>query len=86
MPTKNKKLLVYCTKNTSHCILFWVKLLTINTVGHENSNKVLVPHVVFMVEESIVVLRRPHARIVKPRQWHITRRGLIVEKKFRRRG
>ena len=37
------------------------------SVGHKNLNKVLVPRVVSMAEESIIMLRRPHAWIVRPR-------------------
>ena len=51
-------------------------------VGHENLNNVLVLHVILMAEESIIVSRRSHARIVGPRQWHVTRGGHIVEKEF----
>ena len=32
-------------------------------MGHKNLNKVLVPHVISMAEESIIVPRRPHAWI-----------------------
>ena len=53
-------------------------------MGHKNLNKVLVPHVISMAEESIAKPKRLHARTVKPRQWHIARRGPTTEKKFRR--
>ena len=36
-------------------------LKVIVNVGHKNLNKVHVPRVVSMVEESIIVLRKPHA-------------------------
>ena len=51
-------------------------------VGHENLNNVLVLRVIPMAEKSIIVSRRSHARIVGPRQWHVTRGGHIVEKEF----
>ena len=51
-------------------------------MGHKNSDKVPMPRVVSMAEEPIVVLRRPYAQIVRPRQW--ARGGLAIEKKFRR--
>ena len=54
-----------------------------NTVGHKNLNKVLVPHIVSMVEESIIVLRRPHAQTIKPHQWHVTKEGHTVGKEPR---
>ena len=41
------------------------------------------PRVVFMAEESVIVLRRPYTRIVRPHEWHIARGGLTVEKKIR---
>ena len=40
------------------------------------------PCVVSMAEESIIMPRRPHAWTVRPRQWHITKRGPTVEKKL----
>ena len=49
-------------------------------MGHKNLNKVLVPRVISMAEEFIIAPRRSHARIVRPRQWHVTRRGHIVER------
>ena len=52
-------------------------------VGHKNLNKVPIPRVISMANESIIVPRRPHARAVRPRQWHITRGGYTVEKEFR---
>ena len=55
-------------------------------MGHKNSDKVPMPRVVSMAEEPIVVLRRPYAQIVRPRQWHITRGGYTIEKKFQKRG
>ena len=54
-------------------------------MGHNNSDKVPMPRVISMAEEPIILSRRPHAWIVRPCQWHITRGGLVVEKKFRRR-
>ena len=55
-------------------------------MGHKNSNKVPVPHVVSMIEEPIIVPRRPHAWTVRPRQWHISIGGPTVEKKLWRAG
>ena len=55
-------------------------------VGHENLNNVLVLRVIPMAEESIIVSRRSHTRIVRPRQWHVTRGGHIVEKEFQEGG
>ena len=55
-------------------------------VGYKNLNKVLVPHVIPMVEESIIAPRRLHTRTVGPSQWHVTRGGHIVEKEFREGG
>jgi len=55
-------------------------------VGYKNLNKVLVLRVISMAEESIIVPRRPHAQTVRPRQWHLARGGLVVEKKFWRGG
>ena len=37
-----------------------------------------------MAEESIAKLRRPHARTIRPHQWHITRGGPTIKKKLRR--
>ena len=59
---------------------------TIDCVGHKNSDKVPVPCVVSMAEESIIVPRRPHSRIARPRQWHIARRGLAIKKNLQREG
>ena len=53
-------------------------------MGHKNLGKVLVPRVVSMAEESITEPRRPHARTVRPHQWHIARGGLTAEGKFLR--
>ena len=44
-------------------------------MGHNNSNKVPVPRVVSLAEGPIIVPRRPHARTVKPRQWHVIKGG-----------
>ena len=55
-------------------------------MGHKDSDKVLVPHVVPMAEKSIILPMRPHAWTVRPRQWHIAREGLVVEKKFQEGG
>ena len=52
-------------------------------MGHKNSGKVLVPRVVSMVEELMIMLRRPHAR-VRPHKWHTARGGSAVEKKLQR--
>ena len=51
-------------------------------MGHKNLNKVLVPRVISIAEESIIMLRRSHARTLRPCQWHVTRGGHIVEKKY----
>ena len=48
--------------------------------------KVVVPHVIPMVEESIIASRRLHTRTVGPSQWRVTSRGHIVEKEFREGG
>jgi len=56
------------------------------SVGRKNSDKVPMPRVVSMAEKPIIVRRRPHAWIVRPRQWHVARGGPVVEKKFRRGG
>ena len=53
-------------------------------MGHNNSDKVPMPRVISMAEEPIVVLRRPYTQTIRPCQWHIARRGLAIEKKFRR--
>ena len=58
----------------------------ISFVGHKNLNKVLVSRVISMAEESIAKSRRPHARTLRPRQWHIARGGPTIEKKFWRGG
>jgi len=55
-------------------------------MGHKNLNKVLVPRVVSMAKESFIVPRMPHARTVRPRQWHIIKGGHTVEKELRGRG
>ena len=55
-------------------------------MGHKNLNKVPMSRVVSMAKEFIIVLRRPHAWTVRPRQWHIAKGGPIVEKKFQRGG
>ena len=52
-------------------------------MGHKNSGKVLVPRVVSMVEELMIMLRRPHAR-VRPHKWHTAKGGFAVEKKLQR--
>ena len=53
-----------------------------NVVRHKNLDKIPVPRVVSMAEESIIKPRRPYTRIVRPRQWPIAREGPAVEKKF----
>ena len=55
-------------------------------MGHKNSGKVHVPRVISMAEEPMIMPRRPHTRTVRPRKWHIARRGPAVEKKFQREG
>ena len=52
-------------------------------MGHKNLNKVLVPRIISMAEESIIVPKRSHARTVRPRQWHVTRGGHTIEKEIR---
>ena len=52
---------------------------------YKNLNKAPMPRVIFIAEEPIVKSRRPHARTVRPHQWHIARGDPTVEKKFRRR-
>ena len=42
--------------------------------------------VISMAKEPIIVPKRPHARTLRPRQWHIARGGPSVEKKFWKRG
>ena len=51
-------------------------------MGQKNLNKIPVPHVVSMAEELVIVPRRPHARTVRPRQWHVTRGGHTIEKEL----
>ena len=53
-------------------------------MGYKNLNKAHASRVISMVEESITKSRRPHARTLRPRQWHIARGGPTVEEKFRR--
>ena len=55
---------------------------TLITVGYKNLNKAPTPRVISIVEESIAKPRRPHARTIRPHQWHITRGGPTVEKKL----
>ena len=55
-------------------------------MGHRNLTKVLVPRVVSMAEESIIVPRRPHARTVRPHQWHVIRGSHTIKKELRRGG
>ena len=55
-------------------------------MGHKNINKVLMPCVISMVDESIIVPRRPYVQTVRPRQWHIAKGGPTVDKKFQRGG
>ena len=55
-------------------------------MGHKDSDKVPVPHVIPMAKKSIILPRRPHAWTVRPRQWHIARGDPAVEKKFQRGG
>ena len=69
----------------SHFITIFLSF-QIGIVGHKNLNKVPVPCVVSMAEESIIVPRRSHARTVRPRPWHVTRESHTIKKKFRRRG
>ena len=56
----------------------------IKDVGYKNLNKALAPCVISMAKESIGMPRRPHARTVRPHQWHIARKGLTIKKKFQR--
>ena len=53
-------------------------------MGYKNLNKALTPYVISMTEESIVKPRRPHARTVRPHQWHSAKEDPIAEKKLRR--
>ena len=55
-------------------------------MGHKNLNKIPVPHVVSMAEELVIVPRRPYARTVRPRQWHVTRGGHTIEKELQGEG
>ena len=57
-------------------------IIIIIIVGHKNLGKVPTSYVVSMAEEPIIVPWRPHARTVRPRQWHIARGDLDVEKSF----
>ena len=50
-------------------------------ITHGAQEFVLVPRVVSMVEELMIMLRRPHAR-VRPHKWHTARGGSAVEKKL----
>ena len=52
-------------------------------MGYNNLNKVIAPCVIPMTEGVIIVLRRSHPRTVRLSQWHVTRGGHTVEKKFR---
>ena len=67
-------------------MLFIGSITPFNTVGHKNLCKVPVPRVMSMAEEPIIVPRRPHVQIVRPRQWHIAKGGLAIKKKFQRGG
>jgi len=50
--------------------------------GYENSNKVIC-HVSYpWPRRVIIMLRRPHPRIIGPRQWHVTKRGHTKKKEF----
>ena len=60
--------------------------MTINNVGYRNLNKVIAPRVIPMSQGAIIVPRRSHPQIVRPRQWHVTRGDHTVEKELRRRG
>ena len=53
---------------------------------YKNLNKVITPRVIPMAEGVIIISRRSHPRIVRPRQWHVTRGGHTVEKEFWGRG
>ena len=53
-------------------------------MGYKNLSKALTPCVISMDEESIAKPRRPHARTVRPHQWHNDKGDPIAEKKFRR--
>ena len=54
--------------------------------GVQEFKKVFAPRVIPMAEEATIAPKRSHARIIRPRQWHITRGGHIVEKEFREGG
>ena len=55
-------------------------------MGSKNLNKVFVLRVMPMTEEAIIAQRRSHARIIRPRKWHITKWGHIIEKELPRGG
>ena len=46
---------------------------------HRNLNKVIAPCVIPIAEGAIIVSRRSHPWIVRPRQWHVTRGGHTVK-------
>ena len=56
------------------------------SVGYKNLNKVFAPCVIPIAEEAIIALRGSHAWIIRPRQYHVTKGGHIVEKEFWGRG
>ena len=55
-------------------------------VGHKNSNKVLMPHVVSMAKEPNIMSKKPHAWTVRPRQWHVAKGGPAVKKRLQKGG
>ena len=52
--------------------------------GVREFKKVFVPRVIPMAMEVTIVMRRSHARTIRPRQWPITRGGHTVEKELRK--
>ena len=55
-------------------------------VGYRNLNNVIPPCVIHIAEGAIIMPRRSHSQTVRPCQWHVTKEGHTVEKKFQRRG
>ena len=49
-------------------------------IGYRNLNKVFVPRVIPMAEETIITSRWSFTRTVRPHQWHVTKRGHTIER------
>ena len=47
-------------------------------IGYRNLNKVFVPRVIPMAEETIIASSRSFTRTVRPHQWHVTKRGHTI--------